>query len=111
MPRLSFLGLGITGVALTLGCREATQITVDLSTNVDCAALKGATVTVSDVNDTPKTQSPQLNTSDTNKCKGTTPNNTIGSVVLVPSGANDASFNLWAIAGLDGTDPTDCFTH
>jgi len=99
----------IAAVALALGCREATQITVDLSTNVGCQDLTGVTVTVSDVRDIPDTKSPALNTSNAAKCKAGTPTNDIGSVVLVPSGENDAPFKLWAIAGIAGMDPTRCF--
>lgn len=86
------------GVALVtaVACLEPTAITLQLSTDVPCSSLQGVTITVGSTGDY-ETKAPATETST---CS---PDGTIGSLVLVPSGSKDAEIAIRVVAGYGQT--------
>ncbi|HEX8793613.1 MAG TPA: hypothetical protein VF765_21870 [Polyangiaceae bacterium] len=90
------------GVALVtpLACLDPTDITLQLDTDVPCSSLQGVTITVGSSGDY-ETKAP---TTETHSCS---PDGTIGSLVLVPSGNKDAEVAIRVVAG-DGQTADSC---
>ena len=86
------------GVTLpAFGCRTPTQVSVDISTDVDCPLLQGTTVTVGEAARI-EGKDPVASTS---ACSAGADLNPIGSIVVIPSDANDAEFGVKVVAGVD----------
>lgn len=86
-----------------LACRDPTQITFSMSTDVGCAHVTGlalAAGTSSDFDGRPVSTA-------TSTCTG---QGELGSIVTVPLDAKDAAMGFKAILGV-GRDPTDCATN
>lgn len=92
------LGLGV------VSCRDATQITLRVHTNVPCtdpAEWKGVAVYVGSPGSDAADRAPALTSVD---CDA---NGDVGSLVLVPSGDKDAEIALRVVAGID-MKPEEC---
>lgn len=90
-----------------MSCRGATQITLHLSTDLDCsnpAAWQGVAVYVGSPGADVETKAATLTTT---ACNG---DRTIGTVVVTPSGANDDDVGVRVVAGVT-TKPEDCATN
>ncbi len=87
--------------ATLAGCRSPTQITVQVSTNVPCSAWQGAAISVGELGPTLETK-PAATTST--YCGA---NGYLGSVVAVPSGAENASV-AFRIVGAVGETLEEC---
>ncbi|MBK7586226.1 MAG: LamG domain-containing protein [Myxococcales bacterium] len=96
-------GLTLVAASLVLpSCREPTQITVELRTDVPCASVTETTVgvgTLTSVKDKPTVSSQK-------GCK--TPDGRIGSLVVIPSGENQDEVTIQAILGVDGQLASGC---
>ena len=95
----------VTATAVLLGaslasCREPTQVTVSIITDVPCSQLRGVTITVGHLGEI-ETKDPALNTTFCDE-KGN-----VGTLVVVPSGADDEQVAIRAVAG-NGKDPEQC---
>lgn len=90
------LGLGLAG------CRAPTQVTVELTTDVDCAAGVHTTLQVGSPGSDVERRSPNV---DTVACH---PGGRIGSLILVPSGANDAEFAVKTVLAHGDKTPERC---
>lgn len=89
------------------GCRGATQIKVDIHTDVPCsnpAAWKGAAVYAGSPGLDVESRAPLLITAS---CDAT---GQVGSVVLVPSGADDEAVGVRVVAGVTRP-PEECAAH
>ena len=96
---LAALALGIPLIA----CREPTQITLVISTDVPCATVtaKGVDVRVG----APQTVEDQPTTDvSTNSCTGTT----VGSIVVVPSSEDDARVGIEVTLGTGAISSAAC---
>ncbi len=82
------------------GCRSPTEVSLDLTTDVPCASFTGASVAVG-TQDTVETKPPATTTSTCNA------GGTIGSLVIVPSGSDDAEITI-RVAGGVNRDPETC---
>ncbi len=80
--------------AITANCREPTAVTLDLSTDVDCAHLRGVSVAAA----TPATTEEAPPVAVITECRGAA----IGTLTLVPQGAEDGRVGVRVIAALDG---------
>jgi hypothetical protein len=89
----------VSGLPL-LACREPTQITLEVTTDVPCANVRGTTVTVGTLD---SLEGKQTAASVTNRCQ----TQRIGSLVLVPSGANDDTVALRVVTGVK-VRPDEC---
>ena len=81
-------------------CRSPTEVSLDLSTDVPCAAFSGAAISVG-TQASVETKAPATTTTT---CSGA---GTIGSLVIVPSGSTDEEITL-RVAGGVGRDPETC---
>jgi hypothetical protein len=103
MRRAHAVRVGLLGAAIAVaaGCRSPTQITVEVTTDVKCADIRATTFTVGDLTglDT------RPLTSSTDRCDPAL--SRIGSLVIVPSGANDDTVAIRVVVGL-GKDPSLC---
>ncbi len=93
------------GSALALGasvasCREPTQVTVTITTDVPCSQLRGMTITVGHLGEI-ETKDPALNSTFCDE------NGNLGTLVVEPSGEDDEQVAIRAIAG-NGKDPEQC---
>jgi hypothetical protein len=88
-------------VAVVGACRGATEIDVELTTDVKCVDLRGSTITIGGVDDLESrpvtTQTPAC---DEARAR-------IGSIVVVPSAGNEDTVAIRVVAGL-GRDPNEC---
>ena len=110
-PRRHLLGLFVAaGVLSSIGCRDATQITVQISTDVACAGEGSSgetevtntaivTAAASDYRDPSVAPS-----AETSQCSG----GRIGSIVVVPSDDDEATIGIRIEIGLDGARAEDC---
>ena len=92
-PIVACLALATT----LLGCREPTQITVVVTSDVACAENEGTAITVGehgDLEDRPPSAT-------TLECAGSSPR--IGSLVVVPSGDKDDEVAIKVALGVNGT--------
>lgn len=87
-------------VLLVLSCREPTQVTLLLTTDVPCDKWRGATVTVGGVSDV-ETKAPVTTTTTCN------PDGTAGSLVVVPSGDDDGTFAVKVVGAIE-RDVAEC---
>jgi hypothetical protein len=90
----------LTGATLS-SCVDPTQITVDITTDIDCKAVSGTQITVGRLGDLDGKRYP---TAVTQSCK----NGRIGSIVVVPSGGIEETVAIAVVAGVDGTDVETC---
>lgn len=92
--RLSRHALGLLATAATFaGCREPTQVTIELTTDVSCGdAFRSANITVG----APGAIRGKDPSAVTSKCQ----RGQIGSIVAVPSGSDDAPFAVRIVAGV-----------
>jgi hypothetical protein len=92
--RLSLVAASLTA----LSCNGATQVFVDITTDMECSAQKGTTITVglvSEIEDKPPAEV-------TNLCDEkelTFPR--VGQTVLIPSGGRDEPFAIKVVMGVD----------
>lgn len=89
----------ILATAAGASCREPTQITVELTTDVRCADVRGTTMTVGrlvELDGRPLT-------AETRACEG----GRIGEIVVVPSGADDDTVAIRVVMGF-GRDVGEC---
>ena len=96
-----FVALVVVRLGTTAACKDPTQITVEITTDVKCTDLRGTSITVGDLaglDDRPLTT--QTTTCDPDRAR-------IGSMVIVPSGADDETVAIRVIVGL-GKDPATC---
>jgi hypothetical protein len=95
--RRSALRLGVvcaTGALIAVAsCRDATEVTLVLTTNVPCKMLNGTTITVGSASEV-DSKSPLT---DTHQCDA---NGNIGTLVLFPSSSSDASFAVRIVSGV-----------
>ncbi|MCC6558094.1 MAG: hypothetical protein IT372_34535, partial [Polyangiaceae bacterium] len=84
--------------AVVLGCRAPTQVTVEVSTDVPCAELRGVTLTVGE----PGALEALSPTTATDACAQGDPRSRVGSIVVVPSDEIDDAFGLRIVGGVDG---------
>jgi hypothetical protein len=77
-----------------VGCRDATEVTLDLRTDVPCAELTGVAIQMRG-DDAPRTVTQSCDSGE------------IGTIVLVPSGSKTDALDIEIIAGR-GVDPTTC---
>jgi hypothetical protein len=95
---------GLLAATIAVGaaaCRDPTQITVEVTTDVKCSDLRGTTFTVGELS----TLDERPLTTTTTQCDPALTR--IGSMVIVPSGDNDDTVALRVVVGL-GKDPADC---
>ena len=85
---------------LVFSCREPTQVTLVITTDVPCDQWKGATVTIGSASEI-ETKAP-FTTTTTCRSDGSA-----GTLVLVPSGAEDSVFAVKVVGG-KGRDPAEC---
>jgi hypothetical protein len=100
-----FLAFASGAVALALGafapaCQSATQVVVDVSTDVDCTTLRGTTITVGKLGDIESKPATALQRA----CDGS---GHVGMLVVVPSGAKDDEVGIKVVTGVD-VDPGAC---
>jgi hypothetical protein len=88
-------------LCLLVGCRTPTQITVELSTTVPCSSSPITTLQVGSPADVDN-RDPVLRTAD---CHAS---GHIGTITIVPSGADDASFALKVLLAHGGRTIEDC---
>ena len=97
--RRPLLALGVAVLAST-DCRAPTQITVTVTTDIDCAHVDATSVAAGSVAGLDTRPS----SSETTACSG----GRVGALVVVPSGSSDAEVGLRVVMGLDGKSPDDC---
>ena len=103
--RRSVLRLGVvcaTGALIAVAsCRDATEVTLVLTTNVPCTMLNGTTITVGSATEV-DSKSPLT---DTHQCDS---NGNIGTLVLFPSSSSDASFAVRIVSGIGNQEAGGC---
>jgi outer membrane protein assembly factor BamB len=101
-PTLVTISTCAAAAAMTtvVACRDATQITVVLTTDVPCANVKGATITVG----VPGAIEDKDPAATSGACGAS---GSIGSVVVVPSGDDSDEVGIKAVIGV-GKPPSDC---
>lgn len=102
--RATLAALLASGPLLATSCRSATQITLNVSTNVPCEAdssWQGVAVYVGKPGADVEQTSPTL---VTRSCDA---NGNVGSLVVVPSDEKDGEVGLRVVAGV-GVNPEDC---
>jgi len=88
---------------LVAACRAPTQITLELSTNVDCSQHKVSTqISIGHVTDVDQ-KPPSAETTSCQPGGGR-----IGDLVVVPSGADDDTVAIDVVAGVDVDPSVDC---
>jgi hypothetical protein len=106
--RLTAVLAAAMGAGLLAGpaCRTPTEVTVSITTDVPCTkeAWKGIAVYVGTPGLDVETRAPSL-TSTSCDAKGN-----VGSIVLVPSGSDDADIGVRVVAGVTRA-PDDCATY
>ena len=86
--------LALGAAILAWGCREPTQIKVELTTDADCSLVEGTNLTTGRLESIAPNSPPNLETSTCDQQR-------IGSVVLVPSGENDGRVGLRVVTGIE----------
>lgn len=90
----------VLALLLVFSCREPTQVTLLLTTDVPCDKWRGATVTVGSEAEV-ETKAPVTTTTTCN------PDGSAGSLVVVPSGESDGTFAVKVVGGVE-RDPAEC---
>ena len=93
--------VGLLGLAAVGACRTPTEITIEITTDVKCADVRGTAITVGALADLDGKPS----TTVTTACDPR--NGRIGSMVIVPSGAKDDIVAIKVVLGI-GKDPAEC---
>ena len=88
------------GLVVVVSCREPTQVTLVITTDVPCDQWRGATVTVGSASDIETKAA--FTTTTTCGADGSA-----GTLVIVPSGAEDGVFAVKVVGG-KGRDPAEC---
>jgi hypothetical protein len=104
---LRALPLAVLGALLAVACRDPTQIVLQVHTDVPCSAgnpWQGVAVYLGSPGHSLEEAQPTL-VSTTCDEQGS-----VGSLVVVPSGAKDDEVGLRVVAGLERT-PEDCAAH
>lgn len=84
--------------ASLIACRTPTSITVEITTDVACADLKGVTIASGD----PAKLDSLAPVATTTRCAADgASKNRVGSLVIVPSGATDAQVGVRVVAGVE----------
>jgi hypothetical protein len=86
---------------VTMSCREATEITIVLSTDVPCSDMPGSTVTVGRLGDI-EAKAPTTSSTFCDAASGD-----LGSLVIVPSAGDSDEVAVKIVAG-HGRDPASC---
>jgi len=94
------VGVAATALVLVTGCKDPTEITFTLSTDVPCDRINGITIAVGSAEDVEA--KPAATTSHTCTSSGD-----LGSIVTIPSGDKNAGMSIKVIAGV-GRDPLEC---
>jgi hypothetical protein len=100
---LACAALALLGAPLA-ACRGATEISLDVRTNIACtssAAWKGVAISVGQPGVDVESRAPVLTTT---ACSAS---GEVGSLVIVPTGANDAEVGIRVVAGIT-RNPEDC---
>jgi len=92
--------LGVTIATLLVFCRDPTQITVEIHTDVPCSDLRRVTLTVGGANDY-ESKAPVTVTAD---CDAS---GRVGTLVVVPSGRDTDELAIKVVAGV-GADAESC---
>ena len=93
--------LAVLVIAAAVSCRDPTEVTVEITTDIRCPDMKGVTLTVGNLTDLD--QRPV--TTATNACDPATLR--IGAIVIVPSGDDDETVAVRVVMGF-GRDPAEC---
>ena len=88
------------GLAALASCREPTQITLVVTSDVPCDRWKGAGISVG----APSTEDAVQFSTTTETCNAS---GAVGTLVLVPSGSTDDTVAIRVVAG-DGRSPDSC---
>jgi hypothetical protein len=101
LPRAALVLAATAGAALAASCREPTEVSVAISTDVPCDQLRGSSVTVARFS--------QLEADTTVDAASTfcRPDGDLGALVVVPSGARDGELAFRVVAGV-GRPPSEC---
>lgn len=100
-----------TLVLLVHGCRDATQVTLDVKTNVNCADMRGVEIVVATNAHAAEQRSALLTpgtrfpTATTTACQDGVPPHPVGTLVLTPSSGEGA---VVVIAAFGKAKPSDC---
>jgi hypothetical protein len=96
----------LAALASLASCRDPTEVTLVLTTDVPCATLQmnGTSITVGTAGDL-ETKDPVTITSLCDESTGSV--HDIGTLIVVPSSANDATFAVRIVSGVD-TPVGDC---
>ena len=103
LPSRARLGLLFSFFGVS-ACQDATAVVVDVSTDVPCASEGTVTTAISAGTATDYTTSTPLTV--TSRCDSTT--GRIGSLVLVPAGADDAEVAIQVVTATHGMAPDTC---
>jgi hypothetical protein len=106
MVRRPLFTVGLAGGVAALGCREPTQVTVELFTDVDCATVEKNEVAISIGVLGPALEETSDFVASTPKCGRAGPDHRIGSLVIVPRDEKDAEFGLRALLRVEGNGQT-----
>lgn len=88
----------IAGLALgAVGCRTPTSIALTVTSDVNCADLKGVAITTT----SPGASESAAPTTTTTQCTSQPGGSRIGTLVIVPSGGNDGEIAVRVVAGID----------
>ncbi len=98
--------VALVAFAALIACRTPTEVTVDIRTDVACtkAAWKGIAVYAGSPGLDVETRAPSLTST---ACDAT---GSVGSITLVPSGADDEAIEVRVVAGVTRA-PDDCATY
>jgi hypothetical protein len=98
------LGLACVALGMLQSCRDPTEITVVITTDVHCSRVQGTSITVG----TPGSVENAQPTTATTDCTDTAAGASIGSIVSVPQSDRSGQVEVRVVLGVDGTDPTSC---
>lgn len=101
MSRFPLLPLAMVAASVFLTCRTATEISVVVTTDFPCAALRHVHVTVGTLGDALERKP---STSTHASCK----DGYAGTLVVVPSGANNDEVGFKIVAGITSKDAEEC---
>jgi alpha-tubulin suppressor-like RCC1 family protein len=89
----------LTLAPLLLACRDATQITVVVTTDLDCKDHGGTDIVVGSLGSLPAVPTTSSNQCDANK--------SVGNLVIIPAGAHDSEIAFQVTTGV-GINPETC---
>jgi hypothetical protein len=99
-PALAAAAIGAV-IAIAASCRQPTDLTIELATDVDCGEVDDTVLSVGELGDNLETKPPSIST---RVCEG---KGMIGTVVLTPSGADDEEVAFRVVLGI-GKLAEDC---